>query len=157
MNKAKISFNAIASKITGLSTPVFGVSWNPPPDKREIVRDLINFLEDRRALYNPFDIEIEYQVKDSVIKIREEITQLLKRRHGDKELSEKLKATQRACRKFLDTVGEKRRINVPYRHEGMEFFEALGQLRSKVGIYVAVLSVAYGIDIDPELASIFPD
>lgn len=45
-----------ARRVTGISTPVFGVSWSDPgPSETEIVRRFLVFLEDRRVLYNPFD------------------------------------------------------------------------------------------------------
>ena len=55
---ARVTFKTIAKSLTGISTPVFGVSWNPPKTEREIARQLLVLLEDRRALYNPFDIEM---------------------------------------------------------------------------------------------------
>jgi hypothetical protein len=49
----KTTFKKIAKSLTGISTPVFGVSWTPPESDREVVRKLVVFLEDRRALYSP--------------------------------------------------------------------------------------------------------
>ena len=50
----KITFKNIAKSLTGISTPVFGVSWRPPETDRDVVKKLVIFLEDRRALYNPY-------------------------------------------------------------------------------------------------------
>ncbi len=39
-----------ARRVTGISTPVFGVSWSDPgPSETEIVRRFLMFLEDRRC------------------------------------------------------------------------------------------------------------
>ncbi len=53
----RLLFREVAQRITGISTPVFGVSWKPPESTREIVRRLVAFLEDRRALYADFHME----------------------------------------------------------------------------------------------------
>ncbi|CCV09588.1 conserved hypothetical protein [Mesorhizobium metallidurans STM 2683] len=56
-----------ARRVTGISTPVFGVSWSGPgPAETEIVRRFLVFLEDRRVLYNPFDMETEAEVRHSI-------------------------------------------------------------------------------------------
>ena len=55
--RPRVPFLEVARRITGISTPVFGVSWNPPEEKREIVRSLVAFLEDRRALYADYFME----------------------------------------------------------------------------------------------------
>lgn len=60
--KLSIRFKDIASRLSGIAIPVFGVSWTPPESERKIIRDLLVFLEDRRALYNPFVHEIEAEV-----------------------------------------------------------------------------------------------
>jgi len=81
----KIRFKELASRLTGVSLPVFGVSWNPPEPERKIVRETLVFLEDRRALYNDFAHEIEDQVAQSVLQIRTELTNAIRRLSEDAE------------------------------------------------------------------------
>ena len=47
-----MKFREIAARMTGLSIPIGGVSWQPPSDVTK-ARSIINFLEDRRVLYSP--------------------------------------------------------------------------------------------------------
>lgn len=52
----KLSLGKWLRRITGISTPVGGVSWEPPvsePDEQELIRKLLLFLEDKRILYSP--------------------------------------------------------------------------------------------------------
>lgn len=76
MAKIELAFKELASRVTGVSIPIFGVSWNPPESERQVVRETFIFLEDRRALYNDFAHEITEEVADSVLAIRAELTVL---------------------------------------------------------------------------------
>lgn len=82
--KAKLTFQAIAHRITGFSIPIFGVQWNPPKPERDTVQRLMHFLEDRRVLYVPYYLEVPGQVEHSLIQVREELTKALQ------DLGEKL-------------------------------------------------------------------
>ena len=150
----KIKYAKIAKSLTGFSTPFFGVSWNPPESDRDIVRKLITFLEDRRALYNPFDIETPMFVDQSLLEVRKELTNILQKVGDNPDISPHLRAMRAACRKYLNEVGDQNRP----RFHGREFetFAALGELRTVFGIQIAQLAVKYGIDVEEELTSIFP-
>jgi hypothetical protein len=150
----KVPFKKIALSLTGISTPVFGVSWKPPALERDIARKLIIFLEDRRALYNPFDIEMPMYVDRSIIEIRKELTGILKDIDEKSDLSKHVSAMRAACRKFLNQITPEDRHRYG-RHEA-EFFAALGELRAIFGIHIAQLCVKYGIAIEQELALILP-
>ena len=145
----KIKFKQIANALTGVSTPVFGLSWTPPETDRRLARELIAFLEDRRALYNPYDIEVERHVVESILQIREALTRFLQSLTDDSDISEHIRAMRAACRKFMNEAHDNRLPN-------WEFFTKLGQLRGVFGIHVAQLSAKYGIDVEEELASILP-
>ena len=150
----KIPFDKVAKSLTGFSTPIFGVSWNPPKTDRDIVRKLITFLEDRRALYNPYDIEMPVYVARSILEIRKELTAILQSIGDNPEISPHLRAIRAACRKYLDGVGGHSRQR--YHFRDFEIFAVLGELRAVFGIHIAQLAVKYGIDVEDELASILP-
>ena len=152
----KLSFKHAAERITGISTPIFGVSWNPPEDKRDIVRGLIAFLEDRRALYADHHAEYGPWVEQSVLEMRRELTRILQACPEDDALLGPIRGMRSACRKFLDQMGppaESRRVYYP-RETAM--WEALGELRGGFGLHIARLCAAFGVDIEPDLAVILP-
>ena len=62
------------ARLTGVSTPLFGVSWEYGPSDCEAVGDLFLYLESRRALWIPFDSENHEYVVRSILSIREELT-----------------------------------------------------------------------------------
>ncbi len=152
MAKVKIAFKEIAGRITGITIPIFGVSWNPPEPERDIVRETFIFLEDRRALYNDFAHEIDHEVAQSVLSIRSELTAALKRIPENSEAVAAFKAMRAACREYLDSTGDRRSIyGGPF-----SFMTQLGHLRAMIGIQVAYLAVKFGIDIDGELVRLIP-
>lgn len=151
MSRAKkIAFKEIAKRITGFSLPVFGIQWNPPESEREVVRETFLFLEDRRALYNDFAHEIDYEVLESILSIRKELTEALKRLPEASKAVPYFKSMRAACREYLDaTRGDGRRWSAPF-----SFMTQLGRFRTIVGMNIAHLAVTFGIDIEGELARV---
>src|SRR3546814_506555 len=120
--------------------------------ERDIVRKLLAFLEDRRALYVDYCLEIEDQVAHSVHQIREELTKTLQALSEDSEVVGPVRAMRAACRKFLTEPHPDFRNLVRYggpsAHrmdiEGSPgFFVALGELRAVFGAQIAALAFAY--------------
>lgn len=50
-------FEEILNRLNGVSCQVFGISWNPPEPDRAIAQRVVTFLEDRRVLYTPSEVE----------------------------------------------------------------------------------------------------
>lgn len=48
-----MTFSEIASRPTGVSSPIFGISWNPSEAEVTTARRVAAFLEDRGVLYQP--------------------------------------------------------------------------------------------------------
>ena len=69
-----MKFKQIIKRLNGISTPVFGVSWNPSQTDKDQAKEIINFLEDRRVLYNPSDMEMPDHCVQSVLEIRRFLT-----------------------------------------------------------------------------------
>jgi len=149
----KTTFKKIAKSLTGISTPVFGISWNPPTPDRDIVRKLIVFFEDRRALYNPYDMETPHWVTESVLQIRRKLTGTLALIDQESDIAPHLRAMRAACRKFMDEVEHGRKNRRPYFGD---IFTALGEMRAIFGVHIAQLCVKYGIDVEGDLSTIFP-
>ena len=149
MRKLKVWFKDIISRITGVSVPFFGISWSPPDSERKVIRDIFIYLEDRRALYNPYAHEIMHEVAQSIIEIRRELTLAIQRLSDDSKAIPFLRNMRSACREYLDST----------RAQWADHFIfqlSLGRLRALFGENIAFLAAIYGIDIDGELAAILP-
>lgn len=157
-----LSFNDIKERLTGISCPFFGISWNPPESERQVAQRVIRFLEDRRVLYNPSELEMPRHCVESVCRIREYLTSEMQQIDSDSNLFAYLKAMRIACRKFLnrfnsidDRFLDEARYNGNF--SSWVFGSALGEMRGTFGNMVAQISAAYGVDIEDDLATIIPE
>ena len=138
----------LAQRLNGVSIPIFGVSWTAPEPQRKVVRGVLAFLEDRRVLYNPYNIEIEREVSESVLEIRRELTKAIQALPEDSPAAPALRAMRAASREYLDQSHR-------FPHH-MGFMLALGELRAHFGLQIAFLAIEYGLDIEEDLAQIIP-
>jgi len=138
-------------RLTGISCPIFGVSWTPPEDERQLIRHYLAFLEDRRVLFEDYCNEDKKYVDLSIIEIRKETTNLIGKPVST-ETQDSLRAIRAACRGFLSSSNSNK-------HSGCHMantWSRLGQLRSLVGIHIARLCTIYGLEVEQQLLSIFP-
>jgi hypothetical protein len=155
-----VKFREIASRLTGISSPIFGVSWSPPPAEVTVARRVIAFLEDRRVLFADESIEVVEHCLRSVIEIRHYLTSEIQQL-AESELCSSLRAMRAACRKFLEAVDDEGGIVVRYgQHHGhwasWRFGGALGELRGVFGVHLARIAAQNGLDIEDDLARILP-
>jgi len=155
-----MNFKKLASRVTGVSVPIFGVSWNPPEPEVTRAERVMVFLEDRRVLYNPCAWEEPDHCIDSVIQIRAFLTKELQTLKRDSEMALRLATLRAACRKFLDTLqqhGIHARLGSPHgMFSDFTFSSALGELRGVFGFQLLLLAQSYGLSAEDDLVSIFP-
>jgi hypothetical protein len=153
-----MEFKEIARRLTGLSTPIFSVSWNPSESEINTARKVITYFENKRVLYNPNQMEDPRHCVRSVIEIREFLISEIGSISG-KELTANLRAMRAACRKFLNAVDVDDDFR-GYKYRGMSsewvFNSALGEFRGIIGLHVAVVAAKYGLDVEDDLATILP-
>ena len=156
-----MKFREVASRVTGLSVPIFGVQWNPPEAECVAARRVLAFLEDRRVLYVPSEMEVPHHCVESILRIREFITAELGKLAAQSELWQGLRAMRAACRKFLATVEADDRRIIEFASSRGHFASwvfngAVGELRGVFGIHIARIAAAHGLDVEDQLASILP-
>jgi hypothetical protein len=157
-------FQAVANRLIGISTPLGGASWIPARLDRDVVHEVMVFLEDRRVLYAPYEFEDAAHCVASVLQVRAYLTEALGRRGLGKELEGHLRGIRTACRKFSVMVGmEERgpRFAIPSgrgwgRMDDAILNLALGELRGVVGIHLAQMAVAWEVDVPGTLVATLP-
>jgi hypothetical protein len=94
----------LAARVTSVSVMGFGVGFKPQEGERKVLRDLFIFLEDRRALYSSAVLEEPQHVVESVLKIREQLTEVLIRLKDKTPATVACRAMRASCRDFLAQV-----------------------------------------------------
>jgi hypothetical protein len=151
----------IGRRLRGVSAFGFGASWEYPPSERETVRKLLIFLEDRRALFAPYDVRVARHSLPSSNRIREECTETLSSLPETSPGVGPIRAIRAACRRFIDDQRVRdesifRRVDEGSFEQQAAFFIALGELRAFIGNEVAILAALYDLELDADLASIVP-
>jgi len=120
----------------------------------------MTFLEDRRVLYDPTEVEIPEHCVESVLQIRQELTRAIQGSGRDSDLTAHLQAMRAACRKFVGSVAGTSRtpriITSLGTYQGWVFVSALGELRGVFGVHIAQIAAKYGLDVAKELVPILP-
>lgn len=145
-------------RVTNLSALGVTVSWSRTEEDKHIAHDVLCFLEDRRVLFGDRHVEDELHCVHSANEARHFLTAQLTRPELKSDLAGSLRAMRLAFRRFVDSAGPRgANFNYatvqPYFGEN-PFFIALGELRSKVGLHVALLAYYYELGVEDELASI---
>lgn len=157
-----MNFKQIASRLTGIRCPVFGVSWNPPEVERSVARRVVTVLEDRRVHYVDSEMEVPAHCVESVLQIRGLLTDEIAPLRQEAEITQSLCAMRLACRKFLGAVNadEGRIIHFGAQqghYASWKFNGALGVLAASSECTSPRSPAAYGVDVEDELASILPE
>jgi hypothetical protein len=161
-----MKFREIVNRVNGISCPIFGVSWDPGTADVEVARKAIAFVETRRVLFSSYTNEVPDECVTSVLAIREFLTEVLGAGRIADELSGPLRVMRRYCVRFLDRVGAVEQPDGAKRHLFREpnwrmhdywFGEALGELRAGVGMQVAIIAAAFGLDVENDLAQTLPE
>ena len=160
LTKAKLTSKNLLSRLGSLSAFGFGISFKPQETGRTIVRELLTFLEDRRALFVGCIWEQPDHVVQSVQQMRTELTSALKRLGEGSPAAGACRLMRGACRDFVDQVGQTslRGSDTTFARDwqGDNFLIALGILRATFGQQIALLAHLYSVDLEEHLAAILP-
>lgn len=151
-----MKFDKIFKSITGVSCPIFGLQWTPPPIESDEAKNVISYLENKRVLYNSASMEDANHCVLSVIEIRNELTNRIQILSSTSHLAKSLKSMRQACATFCDNIGhpEYKTYEIPVQKSILD--RELVRLRNKCGLSLAKISIGYGVDVDDNLASIMP-
>ena len=94
-------------RLTGISTPIVGISWEYKDrnSEKQIARNLITFLEDRRVLFSDIWGKLFLNspgTPKSVQEIRDRLNKDIENLDRTSNLAQSLLFMRKACRDFLD-------------------------------------------------------
>ena len=152
--KTRLKGRELATRLTGILTSTGGISWKPPIDEQDKARRLLVYLAGQRALHYPYDREIGSFIVQSILEISERFARDIEALSTDSLLRKILKATQAACRKFLDeNQSPSSGYGGPYQ---AQLYCTLGELRALMGIHIARIAFTYDLEVDACLEDILP-
>lgn len=94
---------SVARRLTGISCPIFGISWDPGVAKVSSARGVLTYLEDRRVLFVPSEVEVPAHCVESILDIRRFLTaELGHLDNKDQDIVPHLRAVRASRRAFLD-------------------------------------------------------
>jgi hypothetical protein len=153
----------VASRITGFSTPFFGIEWQPPVLERDIAAKALTYIESRNVLDVSFEKEEspERTYYDAE-RNREELTKVMQEVSRDTAVFRQLDAIREACSIFRRRLREGKLEQygyyspIPDEVGKSQFLQALGGFRDACGRQIMLLCVTYGIDVPTKLVGCLP-
>lgn len=149
-------FKEILAGVTGISVPIFGIQWKPVTAEVTVARDVLRALEDKRVLYRPYEMEGAHYCLCSVEDMRNTLTGALQQVDPQTHVGKQFTKIRRACREFCDIVGSPAFDRAERPMQQSLLSRELTKLRKTVGGAVAAIVIAYGLDVEDDLASIIP-
>lgn len=143
-------------KITGISTPVGGLSWEIIEIDKQGIKEMFNYLETKRLLINPMEMEIPEQCALSALEIKRYLVDLLQEFKFINETEDIIKNLCNACNTFLDGLNEKNRPHIIYKNDhgdwcDMSFSRIMKEFRTTFRTNIAMLENEYKIDFKKEI------
>ena len=105
-------------ELNGFSTSIAGISWNKTTSSKEMFTHLLFFLESKRILVNPIELEIKDWCIESVLEIKQQlvnITQEVKLKDFD---ADRIRNLIDACNHYLDVVTPMDWPRIIYKKDG---------------------------------------
>lgn len=107
----------IKFKLTGISTPVGGISWETCDSNKEEIRKLFLYLKSKRILINPTEMEIPEQCVESVLEIRSELVETIKNINLTSKIWDEVNKMIIACNTYLDEINKLKLPHIIYKSD----------------------------------------
>lgn len=138
-------------RITGLDTPFGGVSWEYTESAKKGVQELFYFLEAKRILTNPAEMEVGHWCEESAIQIRNKLTELLSNHNFNNETITCFRVMVDSCNSFLDEMSCVTQQGIIYKNgngdwEDTNFSRAMKKFRKSFRDNIKVLSNGYQLE-----------
>jgi hypothetical protein len=148
---------AMPYRLTGAGAWGFSVNWEKVAGDEQIAQKVITFLEDKRLLFGHIShMGHENYYLRSANETRHFLTSELFQAEAGKSLATSIKAIRAAMRRFVDAAGPGGRNFMDVGEGRDQLSLALGELRSSVGLQVALIAGHYGLEVEDDLAQILP-
>ena len=143
-------------KITGIDTPFGGISWEYTETEKRGIQELFFFLESKRLLVNPIEMEIKQWCIESALDIKRKLTDLPSQYSFSEAALECIRSMITACNDFLDRLSSVKETGIIYKNrngdwEDSAFSSAMKQFRKNFRDNISLLSSAYNLKFNKNI------
>ena len=96
-------------RINSISVPFGGISWEQYTTEKDRIEYLFFYLESKRILTNPIEMELPDQCVHSVLEIKAELVNIAKDFDFSSNVKKELRQLIQICNKYLDNLNKLRR------------------------------------------------
>ena len=146
-------------EINGLSTSLGGISWNKTTSSKEMFFHLLFFLESKRILVNPIELELKEWCIESVQEIKQQlvlITQEIVLKEFD---ANRIRNLIDACNHYLDIVTPMDLPRIIYKKDGrwedLCFDKAMKEFRSAFSQEIRLIEKKYRLKFHKNIPDVF--
>lgn len=137
-------------RITGIDVPFGGISWEYTETEKKLIQKLFFFLESKRLLTNPIEMEIKQWCIESALEIKRELVSILSECNFSKDTTDCIRSMISACNDFLDRLDNVEEAGIIYKNQNGDwansaFSSAMKQFRNVFRENISLLSSVYGI------------
>ena len=141
--------------INGISVPFGGISWSKSNSPKEAFSYLFLFLESKRILVNPIDMEFKEWCIESVLEIKETLVGITKDIKFKKDEISIIRDLIDACNTYLDTVSPMNLNGIIYKNgdswEDLSFDNAMKKFRTSFKTQIMKIEQKYKLKFNKEI------
>lgn len=143
-------------KINGISIPVGGISWEYTKSKKKGIQELFDYLESKRILTNPIEMEKKEWSEKSAIEIKNKLVEILSKYDYDYIAIKTIKSMLDACNEFLDDMLKVDASGIIYKNSqsdwgNMRYSVAMKKFRENFRNNIDLLAEVYEIQFLKEI------
>lgn len=137
-------------RLTGINIPLVGISWEYTKEEKSSIQEMFYFLESKRLLVNPMEMETKSLCEQSALEIRNRITLILAEKKFSDDTEKSLRTMITACNNFLDDISNVDQTGIIYKNhngdwENSTFSLSMKQFRKVIRDNINELSSRYDL------------
>ena len=144
-------------KLNGISVPIGGISWEYTESGQKGIQEMFYYLESKRLLINPKEMEKKEWSEKSAIEIKNKLVDILSRYKYDQSIITIIKQMVDACNEFLDNMQRVEVRGILYKNlqsdwEDLEYGVAMKKFRKIFRDNIKLLAETYNITFSKEIS-----
>lgn len=147
-------------ELNGISTPFGGISWNKTNSVKDTFAFLLIYLESKRILVNPIEMEKKEWCVDSVLEMKKQLVLITEHTIFKEDDLSVIRNMIEACNRYLDTVTDLNLPSIIFKSnvtentwEDLNFDKAMKQFRESFKKEIEIIEKRYGLSFN----KIIPD